>query len=232
MPMARRALLVIDTQVDFNDEQGSLTSFQRSDPKMRRIADLIDAVHAEGGFVVATADTHPPLHHPEHLVTYRRMLQETMGQDRFEAYMDQAYEAYREELKLYPPHCEYGTPGWQPTAAIAAAFERLGDDLIWIQKPTYRLVDGYVMKGPAGMVGRSGRAVLDFLKAQGVEEVLVTGLITPVCVLAAVESAVEAGLRATVDENLVDSYDEESHKQGLARIAAAGGIIVPARPEE
>jgi len=228
--MAKRALFVIDTQVDFNDEQGSLTSFQRSDPKMQRIADLIAAVHDEGGFVVATDDTHPPLHHPEHLVTYRRMLQETLGADRFESYMDRAYEAYREELKIYPPHCEYGTPGWQPTAAIAAAFERLGSDLILIQKPTYRLVDGYVMKGPARLVGRSGREVLDFLKAQGVSEVLVTGLITPVCVLAAVESAVAVGLRATVDENFVDSYDEESHRQGLERIAAAGGVVVPARP--
>lgn len=226
--MAKRALFVIDTQVDFNDEQGSLTSFQRSDPKMQRIADLMDEVHREGGFIVATADTHPPLHHPEHLVTYRRMLQETMGPDRFEAYMDKAYEAYREELKIYPPHCEYGTPGWQPTAAIAAAFERLGDDLIWIQKPTYRLVDGCVMRGPAALMGRTGVEVLDYLKEQGVEEAIVTGLITPVCVLATVESALGVGFRVTVDERLVDSYDEESHRQGLERIAAAGGVVVPA----
>lgn len=227
--MGKRALFVIDAQVDFNDEQGSLTSYQRSDAKMQRIADLIDAVCQEGGLVLATVDTHPPLHHPEHLVTYRRMLQETLGPDRFEAYMDGAYEAYREELKVYPPHCEFGTPGWAPTAVIEAAFERLGDDLIRIQKPTYRLVDGYVMKGPAGLVGRSGYDVLDFLKAQGVEEVLVTGLITPVCVLASVESAVGVGLRATVDEALVDSYDEASHRQGLERIAAAGGSVIPAR---
>jgi len=224
--MAKRALFVIDTQVDFNDEQGSLTSFSRSDPKMQRIADLIDEVHREGGFVVSTVDTHPPLHHPEHLVTYRRMLQETLGQDRFESYMDKAYESYREELKIYPPHCEYGTPGWQPTAVIAAAFERLGDDLILIQKPTYRLVDGCVMKGPAALVGRTGAEVLEFLKGQGVEEVVVTGLITPVCVLAAAESAVAAGFRVTVDERFVDSYDEESHRQGLERIAGAGGTVV------
>ncbi|MFO7273595.1 MAG: isochorismatase family protein [Bacillota bacterium] len=226
--MAKRALFVIDTQVDFNDEQGSLTSFRRSDPKMQHIADLMEEVHREGGFVVATLDTHPPLHHPEHLVTYRRMLQETLGPDRFEAYMDKAFEAYREELKLYPPHCEYGTPGWQPTAVIRAAFERLGDDVILIQKPTYRLVDGCVMKGPAALIGRTGVQVLEFLKGQGVQEVIVSGLITPVCVLAAAESAVGAGFRVTVDERLVDSYDEESHRQGLERIAAAGGIVVPA----
>lgn len=230
--MGRRALFVIDAQVDFNDEQGSLTSYQRSDAKMQRIADLMDEVHQEGGFVVATLDTHPPLHNPEHLVTYRRMLQETLGADRFEAYMDRAYEIYREELKVYAPHCEFGTQGWNPTAVIGEAFARLGDQLILIQKPSYRLSDGHVMKGPAGLVGQSGAEVLEHLKAQGVEEVLVTGLITPVCVLAASESAIEVGLRATVDEAFVDSYDEASHQEGLRKIAEAGVTIIPSRSEK
>jgi len=230
--MGKRALFVIDAQVDFNDEQGSLTSYQRSDAKMQRIADLIDAVCQEGGLVLATVDTHPPLHHPEHLVTYRRMLQETLGADRFEAYMDKAYEIYREELKTYPPHCEFGTPGWAPTAVIGEAFARLGDELILIQKPSYRLTDGHVMKGPAGLIGQGGAEVLDFLKAQGVEEVLIAGLITPVCVLAAAESAVGFGLKATVDEALVDSYDEASHQEGLRKIAEAGAAVIPIQPAQ
>lgn len=230
--MAKRALFVIDAQVDFNDEHGSLTSYQRSDAKMQRIADLIGQVHQEGGFVLATVDTHPPIHHPEHLVTYRRMLQETLGADRFEAYMDRAYEIYREELKIYPPHCEFGTPGWAPTAVTGQAFAQLGGDLILIQKPSYRLTDGHVMKGPADLIGQSGAEVLAYLRAQGVEEVLVAGLITPVCVLAACESAVSAGFKTTVDESLVDSYDEASHREGLLKIAAAGAAVVPNHPAQ
>lgn len=225
--MSRRALFVIDTQSDFNDPQGSLTSYERSNAKMERIATRIAEVQQEGGFVVVTLDTHPPIHNPAHLAEYRAMLEATLGADRTEVYMVQAEAIYKEELQQYPPHCEYGTAGWALTAVVGEALDQLGEQAILIQKPSYRLVDGYVMQGPADLIGKSGTEILAYLKAKGVEEIEVTGLITPVCVLAASESAVQSGFTARVEEAAVDSYDEASHQAGLEQIRAVGATVIP-----
>ena len=194
-------LLVIDMQVDFHDDEGSLTSGKRAQAKTPFVLEKVDQALAEGRPVVVTRDTHEP---------------GTPDFDRFG----------RGEFETYGSHCVKGTAGCELISSIQERVLRqrgTGEPITVIEKPTLNAFLGRVVEGKPEDIG----ATLDELIARrGIDRLEVLGLITPVCVLETARAARERGLEVLVPEAGVESYNEETHQHGLKELRALGAKVL------
>ncbi|RLF58661.1 MAG: cysteine hydrolase [Thermoplasmata archaeon] len=101
-----------------------------------------------------------------------------------------------EEFKLWGKHCIKGTRG----AEIVDELEKEENDLI-IEKTRY---SGFYKTN-----------LNDVLKEKGIEEVVLTGVLTDVCVLYTAADAMFRGYGVTVLKEGVASINEENHKWAL-----------------
>lgn len=219
--------IIVDMQRDFHDQDGTLTSYDRCHPKTGNLLRRVLPAALAGAPVLLTLDTHPPYPGSEAHQAYTEMLTRTLGKARVEPFLQSAEAIYVEERKLYPIHCEYGSDGWQltePINALVTVLRAIGNPPILLQKPSYDLTTGFVLEGP--QPGLSGAELLQGFRAKGFDRAVIHGLITPVCVHAAAEACIKRGFRTIVPEETVESYNEETHRQGLAAIEALGATVI------
>jgi len=173
-----RFVIVVDMQRDFVAPDGALPVPDAPSIVAPVAAWLAGLDPTEVAGVLFTADTHVP-----------------------EVY------ARSEEARMFPPHCEVGTPGWALVVDPGAV-----DPAI----PRYRLEKGvFDMWAEPGAtlerIGTGGTQARDAffaaLRAAGVEEVTVVGVAADYCVRWAVEGLLARGFRVTIPAALTRGID-------------------------
>lgn len=167
-----KALMIIDVQYDFLP--GGALAVHEGD----QIIPVINDLQKKFDFIVATQDWHPANHG-----SFADNHQGKSPGDFVQlGNVDQV---------LWPVHCVQGSPG--------ADFHSDLDQTKWkriIQKGTNPHVDSY--SGFFDNDRRENTGLSQYLKENGVEEVVVTGLATDYCVKFTVLDAIKEGFEATV----------------------------------
>jgi len=167
-----KALLIIDVQYDFLP--GGALAVKEGD----QIIPVINELQKKFDFIVATQDWHPSGHG-----SFAANHQGKNPGDFVQlGNVDQV---------LWPVHCVQGSPG--------AEFHQDLDQTKWkriIQKGTNPYVDSY--SGFFDNDRRENTGLSRYLKENGIEEVVVTGLATDYCVKFTVLDAIKEGFEATV----------------------------------
>lgn len=103
------------------------------------------------------------------------------------------------EFEIWPPHAVRGTPGAEIIDALAP---QAGDHLV--EKTSY-----------SGFFRTRLDELLDELE---IDEVLICGVLTNVCVLYTAVDAMQRGIRVIVPETCVAALTEDDHKFALRQI--------------
>src|SRR5690554_2719339 len=167
-----KALLIIDVQYDFLP--GGALAVKEGD----QIIPVINELQKKFDFIVATQDWHPSGHG-----SFAANHQGKNPGDFVQlGNVDQV---------LWPVHCVQGSPG--------AEFHQDLDQTKWkriIQKGTNPYVDSY--SGFFDNERRENTGLSRYLKENGIEEVVMTGLATDYCVKFTVFDAIKEGFEAIV----------------------------------
>ena len=115
----------------------------------------------------------------------------------------------------WPPHCVQGTPGaaWHPGLEIPA-------NAILVSKgdnPQREAYSGFQLEN---------MDLAEFLRAQQVERVFVTGLAAEYCVKQTALDALKEGFAVYVVSDAVRGITEEGFQAALAELEQAGAVIV------
>ena len=116
------------------------------------------------------------------------------------------------------PSLRIGDPG--PMGRILIRGEA-GHDIV----PALYPVDGEIIIDKPGKGAFYATDLGDVLKTHGIENLLVCGVTTEVCVNTTVREANDRGYRCVVLEDCCASYFPEFHEMGLRMIKAQGGIF-------
>lgn len=116
------------------------------------------------------------------------------------------------------PSLRIGDPG--PMGRILIRGEA-GHDIVASLYP----VDGEIVIDKPGKGAFYATALGDILKQRGIENLLVCGVTTEVCVNTTVREANDRGYRCVVLADCCASYFPEFHEMGLRMIKAQGGIF-------
>ncbi|SEQ37429.1 nicotinamidase/pyrazinamidase [Rosenbergiella nectarea] len=193
------ALLVVDVQNDFLP-QGAL-AVPRGDeviPVINRIAPLFEQV-------VITQDWHPAGHssfsssHPEH-------------QDY--QVIDMPYGPQC----LWPDHCIQGSVGAELSDDLSLPHARL-----ILRKGVHQSIDSYSAFLEADRSTSTG--LLAWLQAQGIDQVVITGLATDFCVAWTAIDAAQAGLVTWVVEDACRAIDIDGSLQRAKVAMQDAGVI-------
>lgn len=175
---------------------------------------IVDEVN---GFAsVGYGNLAPPVTNPQ--VT--RMVDETVRLARYFADHDWPILAFLDTHEPgkpeppYPPHCERGT-----------GEEELVDELKWLEEePNATLIRKDCINGFVGAIGADGRnGVVEWANGAGIEDILVVGICTDICVMDFVLTALSArnhGMMPTCERILV--YEKGCATYDLPREAATG----------
>jgi nicotinamidase-related amidase len=69
----------------------------------------------------------------------------------------------------------------------------------------------------------------DALRARGVQQVVVTGVVTQICVEDTVRQGMQRGFEMVVAEDAVASFDPELHRASLRNLAMKFAVVLPAQ---
>jgi len=122
------------------------------------------------------------------------------------------------KLERGAPSLRIGAPG--PMGRILIRGEP-GHDII----PDLYPVDGEVVIDKPGKGAFYATGLEPLLRERGIENLLVCGVTTEVCVNTTVREANDRGYRCVVISDCCASYFPEFHQMGLAMIKAQGGIF-------
>ncbi|WP_432822874.1 cysteine hydrolase family protein, partial [Trichloromonas sp.] len=124
-------------------------------------------------------------------------------------YVCDAHESDDREFERmgWPRHAVRGTDGAQVIAELAPA---AGEDIVC--KTTYS--------------GFAGTALAQVLERLGVDELILTGCVTNICVLYTAADAVMCGYRVRVPADLVADLDEADGQFALAQMEKVLGVSV------
>lgn len=167
-----KALIIIDVQYDFLP--GGALAVNEGD----QIIPVINQLQKKFDFIVATQDWHPA-DHGSFAINHK-------GKN-----PGDFIQLGNVEQVLWPAHCVQDSPG--------AEFHQAIDQTKWshiIRKGTNPYVDSY--SGFFDNDRRENTGLSQYLKENGVEEVVVTGLATDYCVKFTVLDAIKEGFEATV----------------------------------
>lgn len=162
-----QALILVDLQNDF------LPGGALAVPEGDRVIPVANCLQEAFGRVIATKDWHPEDHgsfasqHPGHEV-------------------GEVIELYGLDQILWPDHCVQGTPG----AEFAPGLETRRVEKVFY-KGTDRQIDSY--SAFYDNAHRRSTGLGEYLKAEGLEEIVLLGLATDYCVLFSVLDALELG---------------------------------------
>lgn len=162
-----QALILVDLQNDF------LPGGALAVPEGDRVIPVANCLQEAFGRVIATKDWHPEDHgsfasqHPGHEV-------------------GEVIELHGLDQILWPDHCVQGTPG----AEFAPGLETRRVEKVFY-KGTDRQIDSY--SAFYDNAHRRSTGLGEYLKAEGLEEIVLLGLATDYCVLFSVLDALELG---------------------------------------
>ena len=162
-----QALILVDLQNDF------LPGGALAVPEGDRVIPVANCLQEAFGRVIATKDWHPEDHgsfasqHPGHEV-------------------GEVIELYGLDQILWPDHCVQGTPG----AEFAPGLETRRVEKVFY-KGTDRQIDSY--SAFYDNAHRRSTGLGEYLKAEGLGEIVLLGLATDYCVLFSVLDALELG---------------------------------------
>jgi NAD+ synthetase len=114
----------------------------------------------------------------------------------------------------WPAHCIAGTPGAELHASVAGMhFDRIQDKGTDCDHEAYSGFDGTDLAG--------------YLRDRGVDRVLVSGVVSEVCVRATALGALRAGFHTTVLTDAVSALDQQPDdgRRSLHEVVAAGGRL-------
>ncbi len=114
-------------------------------------------------------------------------------------YLCDSHDPDDEEFKIWPKHCIKGTKG----AEIIEELKPSDDDII-IEKTRYS--------------GFFNTNLDDVLKEKNIKNLILTGLLTNVCVMYTAADAVSRNYHVIVPENCVTALDEETHRFALNQL--------------
>lgn len=198
----RTALIVVDVQNDF------LPGGALAVPHGDEVIPVINRLARGFELVVATQDWHPP----NHLSFAANHPGRTVGE---------VVELDGLKQVLWPVHCVQGTPGAELAAGLDSA--RIAHV---VKKGTDPRVDSY--SGFFDNGRRRDTGLNRWLRSQGVERVVVTGLATDYCVKATALDAAELGFETTVvtDACRAVNLSPGDEQQALDELQAAGVCVV------
>jgi len=198
----RTALIVVDVQNDF------LPGGALAVPHGDEVIPVINRLARGFELVVATQDWHPP----NHLSFAANHPGRTVGE---------VVELDGLKQVLWPVHCVQGTPGAELAAGLDSA--RIAHV---VKKGTDPRVDSY--SGFFDNGRRRDTGLNRWLRSQGVERVVVTGLATDYCVKATALDAAELGFETTVvtDACRAVNLSPDDEQQALDELQAAGVCVV------
>lgn len=111
------------------------------------------------------------------------------------------------EFAQWPPHCVAGTPG----AAVVEGLEPRPGDIV-VHKTTYS--------------GFFGTELEKRLRGLGAESLIVTGILTDICVYWTVGEAALRGWRSTVMRHCVAAATEQDHETALRQMQRLFGAKI------
>ncbi len=114
-------------------------------------------------------------------------------------YICDSHDSDDEEFKIWPKHCIKGTKG----AEIIDELKPYDNDII-IEKTRYS--------------GFFNTKLDSVLKEKNIKNLILTGLLTNVCVMYTAADAVSRNYNVTVPENCVTALDEKTHKFALNQL--------------
>lgn len=160
--MAKKALIVVDTQNDFCP--GGALAVPHGDEVIEPINQLVERFIRDGQIVIYTKDHHPA---------------------------DHASFKVNDPNGIWPPHCVQNTQGWE-----------FHPDLKVEGKTFYKAFlteeDSYSGFGGHIEADMKSQSLEDYLRTQGVEEVVVVGLALDYCVKSTAIDAHKLGFKSMV----------------------------------
>ncbi len=196
-----RALILVDIQYDF------LPGGALAVPEGDAVIPVVSALIPRFDLVVATQDWHPPDHG-------------SFAANHAGRSPGEVIELGGVAQVLWPTHCVQGTRGAElvdalDRGAIARVFPT-GTD------PEVDSYSGFFDNGRRRSTGLG-----EYLRARGVDEVVVVGLATDYCVKFTALDALSLGLRTTlvVDACRGVELSEGDVARALAEVKAAGGVV-------
>ncbi|MER2111852.1 MAG: isochorismatase family cysteine hydrolase [Solibacillus isronensis] len=119
---------------------------------------------------------------------------------------------YHPESKLFPPHNIVGTKGRELYGSVKELYETYQDRVISFDKTRYSAFAG---------------TNLDILlRERNVEEVILVGVCTDICILHTAVDSYNLGYKITVPEHAVASFNEIGHKWALGHFKSCLGASI------
>ena len=205
-----KAVVVVDVQGDFTIwKNGSLAVPGTDEAYIKDVEEAIYDLRMNGYDIYGTQDWHPENHisfntsHP--------------GKDPFDT-----VKIYGNDVTLWPPHCIKDTENAK-ILIDNSVFKRI------VQKGTFVGWDSYsgfyTADRRLGLV--SLKTVLEgILKEAGVDELIVFGLATDICVKATAIDGVKLGFKVTIIKSLCRGVDPVTTEKALKEMSKAGVTIV------
>lgn len=123
-----------------------------------------------------------------------------------------ANDPYHPESKLFPPHNIAGTKGRDLYGSVQEIYETYKDRVISFDKTRYSAFAG---------------TNLDILlRERSVEEVVLVGVCTDICVLHTAVDSYNLGYKITIPEQAVASFNESGHTWALGHFKACLGASI------
>lgn len=123
-------------------------------------------------------------------------------------------DTYHPEYKLFPPHNIDGTPGRELYGEVSARYEEVKsqENVIFLDKTRYSAF--------------CGTRLHQMLQERGVDTVVLTGVVTDICIMHTAMDAYNLGYDIIVPESCVASFNPEAHEVALAHFKNTLGAIV------
>src|SRR5690606_20956232 len=119
---------------------------------------------------------------------------------------------YHPESKLFPPHNIVGTKGRELYGSVKELYETYKDRVISFDKTRYSAFAG---------------TNLDILlRERSVEEVVLVGVCTDICILHTAVDSYNLGYKITIPEHAVASFNESGHIWALGHFKSCLGASI------
>lgn len=130
--------------------------------------------------------------------------------------MDLHYEndTHHPEHKLFPPHNIKGTPGRELYGKVLDIYKDIEgqDNVFFLDKTRYSAF--------------SGTPLHHLLRERGIDTVVLTGVVTDICIMHTAVDAYNLGYNIIVPESCVASFNPDGHKVSLAHFKNTLGATV------
>ncbi|CAO3619567.1 unnamed protein product [Cunninghamella blakesleeana] len=201
-------LVIVDIQYDFL-ENGPLP-VQKSSGILPHVIKLIHKVKAEGGYIIATQDWHPPNH--------KSFASNHENKKPFVDSVELIYHGVPSQQTLWPDHCLQGSEG----AKIVSSLLPYIDDTV--HKGTNPYIDSY--SGFADNEYHSFTPLAKKLYSKNIDTLLIVGLATDYCVKYTCIDAVKFGFKTYLVSDATEAVVSKDKLKTFEELEGRGVQIV------